>query len=198
MSNVYIGQIIQGGWNFAPRGFHVCDGSVLPIQQNTALFSLLGTTFGGNGSQTFGLPNLLGRTMVGAGSGAGLSTYVLGQTAGTETTTLNQNNLPAHTHAATFTSTSSLSAAQQPSTHQQAQGNLGSMLGRSIDLSTANAVPRIYVAAGTTPAVTLAGLNVAGTVTNAPTGNNAPFSTLPPYQAVQIVIALEGIFPSRN
>ena len=198
MSSVFIGQIIQGGWNFAPRGYHMCDGSLLAIQQNAALFSLLGTTFGGNGVQTFGLPNLLGRTMVGAGNGAGLSPYVLGQTAGTETNTLTQNNLPSHTHAATLNLTSSLSAAQQPGTHQQAQGNLASMLGRSVDTSTANAVPKIYIAAGSTPAVTLAGLNVAGTVTNAPTGNSSPVPNLQPYQAVTMCIALEGIFPSRN
>lgn len=199
MSNVYIGQIIQGGWNFAPRGFHFCDGSLLGIPQYSALFSLLGVNFGGNGTQTFGLPDLRGRTMVGTGQGPGLSPYTLGEKAGSETTTLTSANVPAHTHPATFASTSSLSVAQTPSTHQQAQGDNVSMLGRSIDGSGANAIPRIYVAAGSTPAVQLAGLNVAGTVTVGPNaGGSTPFSTLSPYQAVTVVIALEGIFPSRN
>jgi microcystin-dependent protein len=198
MSNVYIGQIIQGGWSYAPRGFHICDGSLLSISQNSALFSLLGTSFGGNGTTTFGLPDLRGRTMVGTGQGPGLSNYVLGQSGGTENTTLTTPNMPAHNHPATFTSTASLSVAQTPSTHQQAQGDNVSMLGRSIDTSPANAVPKIYVAAGSTPAVQLAGLNVAGSVMVGPNGSGTPFSILSPYETVTIVIALEGIFPSRN
>jgi microcystin-dependent protein len=198
MSNVYIGQIIQGGWNFAPRGFMICAGQLVPIQQNSALFSLLGINFGGDGTQTFGLPDLQGRTMVGTGQGNGLSAYTLGEKVGTENTALNQNNLPSHGHAATFASTSSLSAAQVVSTHQQAQAAPGSMLGRSVDSSPANAIPRIYAPAGSTPAVPISGLNVAGTVTVAPTGSNAPFSILSPLLAVTCVIATQGLFPSRN
>lgn len=198
MSNVYIGQIIQGGWNYAPRGFMICAGQLVSIQQNSALFSLLGTNFGGDGTQTFGLPDLQGRTMVGTGQGSGLSPYALGQKAGTENTALNQNNLPSHSHAATFASTSSLSAAQVVSTHQQAQPAPGSMLGRSVDSSPANAIPKIYAPAGSTPAVPISGLNVAGTVTVAPAGSSAPFSIVSPYLAVTFVIATQGIFPSRN
>jgi microcystin-dependent protein len=198
MSNVFIGQIIQGGWNFAPRGFMVCAGQLLPISQNSALFSLLGTNFGGDGSVTFGLPDLQGRTMVGTGQGAGLSPYVLGEKVGSENTTLSQGNLPSHTHAATFASTSSLNAAQVVSTHQQAQPAPGSMLGRSVDSSPANAIPRIYAPAGSTPAVPISGLNVAGTVTVAPTGSSLPVSILSPLLVVTVVIALQGRFPSRN
>lgn len=198
MSNVYLGQIIQGGWNYVPRGFQSCNGALLSIQQNSALFALLGTNFGGDGQTTFGVPDLQGRSMIGSGNGAGLSPYPLGQKSGAENATLTSANLPAHIHPATFTSTSSLNVAQAPSTHQQAQGNGQSVLARSIDTSTANAVPKIYAPASTTPTVTLAGLNVAGTVTVGPSGGNSPFSILSPYQVVTVCIALEGIFPSRN
>ena len=105
MSNLYLGQIIQGGWNFAPRGTALCNGQVLSIAQNTALFSLLGTTFGGNGQTTFALPNLQSRSMMHWGNGPGLSPVQLGESGGTESTTLTTNQMPSHTHTATFTST---------------------------------------------------------------------------------------------
>ena len=90
------------GWapNFAPRGWAFCGGQILPIAQNTALFSLLGTTYGGNGQTTFALPNLFSRLPIGAGQGPGLSSYDLGQVGGTESTTLTINNMPAHAHPA--------------------------------------------------------------------------------------------------
>ena len=105
MSEVFLGQIIQGGWNFAPQGYSLCNGQTLSIQQNAALFALLGTTFGGNGTSTFQLPDLQGRRMVHWGSGAGLSTYVIGQKAGTENAQLTVNSMPQHTH--TFSGASS-------------------------------------------------------------------------------------------
>ena len=140
MSEPFIGQIIQGGWNFAPRGYAFCNGQLLSIAQNTALFSLLGTTFGGNGTQNFGLPNLQGRVMVGWGNGAGLSPYVIGQTAGTETVTLSTPNLPAHTHQ--------LNVASVKATLQVPVA--GSVLARGTDgAPTPAAVPQIYCPAGT-------------------------------------------------
>ena len=100
MSSPYLGQIVAFGGNFAPRGWALCQGQLLNISQNTALFSLLGVTYGGNGTSTFGLPDLRGRSIVGAGQGAGLGNYSPGQEAGVESVTLTTAQLPAHTHAA--------------------------------------------------------------------------------------------------
>src|SRR5687767_9318635 len=97
----FLGQIQAFGFNFAPRGWAQCQGQLLAINTNTALFSLLGTTYGGNGQTTFALPDFRGRTMVGQGQGPGLSAYTIGQVGGTESVTLTSNNLPAHTHIAT-------------------------------------------------------------------------------------------------
>jgi microcystin-dependent protein len=183
MSDPFIGQIIQGGWNFAPRGYAFCNGQLLAIAQNSALFSLLGTTFGGNGTQTFGLPNLQGRVMVGWGNGAGLSPYVIGQTAGSESVSLNTGNLPAHTHQ--------LNVASAKATVQIPVA--GSVIARGVDgATTPNAIPQIYCPAGT-PTDIAAGPSSIGA-----TGNNTPVGIVQPYQAVTFVIALEGIFPSRN
>src|ERR1700719_3340863 len=99
MATPYIGEIRMFGGNFAPRNWALCNGQLLLISQNTALFSILGTTYGGNGTTTFGLPNLQGRVPIHWGSGAGLSTYAPGQTAGAESVTLLQSNLPPHSHA---------------------------------------------------------------------------------------------------
>jgi microcystin-dependent protein len=94
----FIGEIKMFGGNFAPRGFAFCDGQLLSISQNTALFAILGTTYGGDGRTTFGLPDLRGRVPVHAGTGPGLSSYRIGQKGGTETTTITVANLPAHSH----------------------------------------------------------------------------------------------------
>ncbi|MEY2927140.1 MAG: hypothetical protein RL367_1617, partial [Pseudomonadota bacterium] len=102
MTDPFIGTIIQVGFNFAPRNWIQCNGQLLSIAQNTALFSLLGTTYGGNGTTTFAIPNLQGRTPIHVGQGPGLSQYVLGQLSGTETTTVLSTNLPTHTHTATM------------------------------------------------------------------------------------------------
>ena len=96
--NPFIGQIMMFGGNFAPRGWALCQGQLLPIAQNTALFSILGTTYGGDGRTTFGLPELRGRVVVGRGRGPGLSNYNLGQKGGSQTNTLSISNLPQHNH----------------------------------------------------------------------------------------------------
>jgi len=198
MSNPFLGQIIQGGWNFAPRGYHYCDGSILSIAQNTALFSLLGTTYGGNGQTTFGLPDLRGRAMINQGQGPGLSSYVLGEMGGSENATLLVTNMPAHTHPATFANNNSaLNVGTVKATLQIAPA--GGVLSHSVDGATnPAALPQIYSPAGTATPVALGGLNVAGTVTVAPAGGSQPFSILQPFNTVSIVIALQGIFPSRN
>ena len=98
MSEPFLGQIILVPYNFAPRGWAFCNGQILPIAQNTALFSLLGTTYGGNGQTTFALPDLRGRVAISSGQGPGLSNYDLGQVGGTETETLTINQMPMHAH----------------------------------------------------------------------------------------------------
>src|SRR5437879_11862971 len=101
MSTPLLGSIIMFAGNFAPRGWALCNGQILPIAQNTALFSILGTTYGGNGQTTFALPDLRGRVPVGSGQGPGLSNYDLGQQGGSESETLTVNQMPEHTHAIT-------------------------------------------------------------------------------------------------
>src|SRR6476659_7582144 len=101
MSEPFLGEIRMVGFNFAPQGWALCNGQILSIAQNTALFSLLGTTYGGNGTQTFGLPNLQSRVPMHWGQGPGLSNYVIGEQTGTENVTILTSNLPPHTHTAT-------------------------------------------------------------------------------------------------
>src|SRR6478736_3565120 len=98
MSDQFLAEIRIFGFNFAPTGWALCNGQLLPISQNTALFSLLGTTYGGNGTSNFALPNLQDRMAVGAGQGPGLSNYTLGQTGGTNTATLSVATMPSHNH----------------------------------------------------------------------------------------------------
>jgi len=199
MTQVFLGQIIQGGWNFAPRGFALCAGQQMAIAQNTALFSLLGTSFGGNGQTTFGVPDLRGRAAINWGQGPGLQNYDLGEVVGTENTTLTQLNLPAHTHTATFTSTGgTINATLNKATQQNPLD--GGFLAQSIEGQAGNnSLPMIYRPAGGTPTfAAIAGVNAAGTVAVAPTGNGQPFSLLNPRLAVTIVIAIAGVFPSRN
>jgi len=195
MSNLYIGQIIQGGWNFAPRDTALCNGQTMSIAQNTALFSLLGTTFGGNGQTTFNLPDLRGRSMVHWGNGAGLSPIQLGEVSGQEQITLTSQQMPQHTHTATFSSTSTLNAASAKATVQIPAA--GSVLARGVD-NSGSVVPLIYAPSGTATDVALGGLNVAGTVTNAIAGGSQPVGIRNPYQGITHVICMFGIFPSRS
>ncbi len=198
MTSPYLGEIRQGGWNFAPRGNALCNGQILAISQNTALFALLGTTFGGNGTTTFQLPDLQGRHSIHQGQGPGLSDYVLGQKAGVESVSLLQSNLPLHTHTATFVSTSSLNASGTQPKASAAAPAAGALLGHADDLAAKGDLPAIYCPPGTPTSVPLGGLNVAGTVAVANAGNNLPLGVLNPYQCVSVIIALQGIFPSRN
>jgi microcystin-dependent protein len=172
--DTFIGQIVMGGWNFAPRGFANCDGQLLAIAQNTALFSLLGTNFGGDGMTTFALPDLRGRTMLGTGNGPGLSTASIGERAGTPTTTLSVTNLASHAH------TVSIPVSSDDASTSQASGKY---------LATSDA--NIY-AASPTGGESLGGVAVANA------GGSVPFDNMQPYLTIRYCIALQGIFPSRN
>ena len=174
--------------NFAPRGFMFCQGQTLAISTNTALFSLLGTTYGGDGVTTFRLPDFRGRIPVGTGQGPGTSNYQLGQIAGTENTTLLVTNMPAHTHQATATST--LYGESVAGDDNTPGGNL---LANSSPAGT-----NIYTQSVPNPNQSLASDSISTTVTIGTAGGSQPFSILSPYLAMNYIICVEGIFPSRN
>ncbi len=168
-------------YDFAPKNWAFCNGQILPIAQNQALFSLLGTTYGGNGVNTFALPNLMGRTPVGLGQGQGLSNYTLGEVTGTENTILTINNLPPHVHNGTVTVT-------------PRGGNSGD------DANAAGNAPGLQAGgyqATPTPGTFMQGPTVISTTIGS-SGGNQPFSILTPYLVVNYVICMYGIFPSRN
>ncbi len=193
---IYLGQIIQGGWNFAPRGTALCNGQLLSIAQNSALFALLGTTFGGNGQTTYALPNLQSRSMMHWGTGPGLSAVQLGEAGGVENVTLATTQIPQHTHVANFDgTTSTLKSTNTKATEQI--GTAGAKLGRSAD-NVGTAVPLIYAPAGSPDGATLGGLNIAGTISVNPTGGSQPHTNRSPYLGITHVIATQGIFPSRS
>jgi microcystin-dependent protein len=211
MSEPFVGQIMQVGFSFAPRGWASCNGQILGITQNQTLFALLGTTFGGNGVSTFALPNAAGRSFLGLGqSTASGQTYVWGQISGTETETLTIANMPAHNHVATFTGIAGATTATgsiQAVTGVATQTNTptdGSLLANAANAGAAQV--KIYAPSGTTGTmVNLGGVAITGgnftpqgSVQVGITGSNIPFSIMNPYVAVQTNIALVGIFPSRN
>ena len=192
----FIGCIKMFGFNFNPRGWALCQGQLLSIAQNTALFSLLGTTYGGNGQTTFGLPDFRGRAAIGQGQGPGLNNYVMGQMAGVEAMTLTQNNLPPHTHTATAVSTSTTTGnivAENATADAQNPANkfLGS--GTSI-YANPDATQNRAMAAGTINATTTTDTTVTVNVA----GAGQAFDLRTPYLCVNYSICLEGIFPSRN
>lgn len=171
MSEPYLGMIIIVPYNFAPRGWAFCNGQILAIAQNTALFSLLGTTFGGNGQTTFALPDLRGRWPNSSGQGPGLSSYDLGQVGGVESQTLSVNQMPSHNHT--------VAANGEDGTSGKVAGKVPAGSGSSI-----------YAAAPDGTLMNAAMINL--------TGGSQPFPTLQPYLTLNYCIALEGIFPSRN
>lgn len=204
----FMGQIMQVGFSFAPRGWATCAGQLIAISQNSALFSLLGTTFGGNGQSTFALPDARSRLFVGTGQGPGLSSYVPGQMGGVEQQTILSTQMPMHNHTANFTPTGGGVAGTLTARTGVASGSQtntpaeGSFLANTDDPVNASAV-NIYApaSAGGTP-VNLGGLTISGgaggTVQVGIAGGSQPLPIMQPYLAVNTVIALQGIFPSRN
>ena len=167
-----LGEIYMFAGNFAPNGYALCNGQLLPISQNAALSSILGTTYGGNGVSNFALPNLQGRVPIHAGTGAG-STFVLGEAAGVENVTLTSSQIPSHNHSLACQTAGGDQAS--PSGHLLATDGTGNALSYA---TTANA--------------TLA----AGAVGTA--GGSQPHTNVQPFLAINFTIALVGIFPSRN
>lgn len=185
MEPYFMGQIEMFGGNFAPRGWALCDGQLLNISQYQALFSILGTMYGGDGRTTFGLPDLRGRVPMHAGTGPGLSQKRLGLKSGTPSTTLTDNTMPSHSHVATTTANLSLSGSAVTGSEEEAGDN---SLGASV--AYADAAPSESLRAGSI------GGEVQVTVANS--GNAVAFTNEQPFLAVNYIIALVGTFPSRN
>lgn len=185
----FIGQIMMFGGNFAPRGWAFCYGQLLPISSNSALFSILGTTYGGDGITTFALPDLRGRSPIGMGDGTGLTMRPQGEMGGSETTTLNVTNIPSHNHSV---APAPVLASSQNATEQVPGTNGANTLASPVF----NGRP-VEIYNSQTPDVTLntSGGNVSSTGN---TGGNIPINNMQPFIAMNYVIALVGIYPSRD
>jgi microcystin-dependent protein len=174
MSEPYVGEIRPFAGNFAPVGWALCDGSLLDIGNNQVLFTLIGTTYGGNGQTTFGLPDLRGRALIHQGSGAGLSTYAIGQQIGVENVTVSVSQMAGHTHA--FNGTASEATSPTPST--------------SVFLASAPAGFPIYD--GTATPIALSPKAVSST------GGSQPHNNRQPFLAITYIISLFGLFPNQS
>ncbi|MCP5108609.1 MAG: phage tail protein [bacterium] len=199
MSEPFIGQIQTYGFNFAPRGWALCDGQLLPISQNTALFSLLGTIYGGDGRTTFALPDLRGRAPIHFGNGPGLSTRKIGSRGGEQWVTLAVTQMPSHNHDATVgnidlgTISAKLRCNTTESNTQAPEGNALANSNRNTYL---NAAPDQDMHADSIE-VTQSG-TAGGTVTVYNNGGSQPHDNMQPYLTINYSIALVGLFPSRS
>ncbi len=179
MSNQFIGEIRLFGGNFAPINWHFCDGTLIPISENSVLFALIGTTYGGDGVNTYALPDLRGRVPIHQGTGAGLSTRVIGEKGGTNSVTLTSNNLPQHTHTLSATTAAATALAPSP----------------SLTFAQTTSAFRSYTNVNPGDPITETDFAVNSVTT---TGNGLPHENMMPYLGVNYIIALYGIFPTRN
>jgi microcystin-dependent protein len=182
MSSQFVAEIRMFGFNFPPTGWAFCNGQLMPISQNTALFSLLGTTYGGDGKSTFALPDMQGNAPMHPGQGQGLSLYDLGQIGGSETVTLLQTEMPIHNH--NFVVTTNAGTVNDATNNQLARGASGNPVS---GLSQA----RIYSAPANAPNQPMAPQALA------PAGGSLPHQNMAPYLTLNFCIALQGIFPAR-
>ena len=193
----FIGSVFLFAGNFAPRYWAFCSGQLLPINQNQALFALLGTNYGGNGTTTFALPDLRGRVPVGTDQGPSLNNVVLGEIGGAHSLVLTTSNLPAHTHAPTVTA----SAGSSPSATLNAVSEVGNTTTPSGNyLATNKAITNAsYNASGTSVELDADTIKITPlpTVTVGSTGSSTAINLMQPYIGLYYIIALQGIFPSR-
>lgn len=173
MADPFVAEIRIVGFNFAPKGWAACNGQILPLSQNTALFSLLGTTYGGDGKSNFALPNLQGRAPMQWGQGPGLSDRYLGEEGGLETVTILETEMPSHSH--TLRAANDVGDINDPT---------NTSLARSSGGATYNP--------GNAPLVTMSGFAVG------PSGMTLPHNNMQPYLSLWFVIALQGVFPPRT
>jgi microcystin-dependent protein len=181
MTDIFLGEVRMFGGNFAPRGWMFCNGQLLSIAEYTALYSLIGTTYGGNGQTNFALPDLRGRVPMNYGQGPGLSPRVLGEAAGTEQVTILQNQMPAHNHLVIATTD---------------PGSLPGPVNNALtgQPTATSGTPELYATSGANPLVPAA-MSVASIGMD---GGNLPHDNMMPSLAVSFIIAVEGMFPSRN
>lgn len=170
----FVAEIRIFGFNFAPKGWATCDGQILPLSQNTALFSLLGTTYGGNGKSNFALPNLQGSVPMHPGQGPGLSLHDLGESGGSDNVTLLQSEIPVHTHTA------------------QAQANPGNVKNPSSAVTLARSAGGNAYTSATTPLAPMSSQMIGVT------GGDLPHNNLQPYLTLNFCIALQGVYPPRG
>jgi microcystin-dependent protein len=175
VSNPFVAEIRIFPFNFAPKGWAFCDGQILPLSQNTALFSLLGTTYGGDGKSNFALPNMQGNAPMHPGQGPGLSLHDLGETGGSDTVTLLESEIPAHPHAL------------MANIHN---GDLGTPAPTN---ALARSTPGFIYKVPTPPATVLMADQVI-----APAGGDQPHNNLMPYLTLNFCIALQGVYPPRT
>jgi microcystin-dependent protein len=180
MANPFIGQLTLFPYNFAPFGWAFCAGQLLPISQNTALFSLLGTQFGGDGKSNFALPDLRGRAPIGQGQGPGLSSYVMGTQQGVEAVTLTTATVPAHSHG--FPAFAAAATTNAPNGALPAEGQSGGRGGGAVNTYTAPGAA-VSLAPGQVVPVTVGG---------------GAHNNLQPYLTLNWCIALQGVFPPRS
>lgn len=181
MAQMYLGEIKLMAFSFAPKGWALCNGQLLAIQSNAALFALLGTTYGGNGIQTFALPDLRGRAGVSAGAPPGGSPYTLGEIGGVENVTLLSTQIPLHFHGFNGATPNAKVVERNPS---------GGLL--AFDSAKTTGTPADYYAADSNALQPLAPVSLN------PAGSNLPHANLQPYLVMNFCIALTGIFPSRT
>lgn len=179
MDNAFIGQITLFAGNFAPRGWALCQGQLLSISTNTALFSILGTTYGGDGRVTFGLPDLRGRVPVGQGQGPGLSPWVLGDSEGVESVSLIASEMPAHNHNVQV---SSGQANSNTANNNYLAVTNGTFAGDPVNVNTYNGTPNAVLGPGS--------ISIAG--------GSQPHENVQPSLCLNYIICIEGYFPSRN
>ncbi|MDQ0463541.1 microcystin-dependent protein [Caulobacter ginsengisoli] len=185
MSSPFVAEIRMFAGNFAPTGWAMCNGQLLPISQNTALFSLLGTYYGGDGKSTFALPDLQGGSPIGQGDGAGLSSRFLGEMSGSSNVTLIQSEIPLHSHSFNVSNNDADTTGNgaTPTNQYLAKG--------AYDDGSNNGVIAYYSAANANPNVAMSPF--ASTIA----GSSFPHNNMMPYLTVLFIIALQGVFPAR-
>ncbi|MFC5475425.1 phage tail protein [Paraherbaspirillum soli] len=196
---VFVGSIMTFGFDFAPLGWQTCSGQTLGIAQYSALFSLLGTHYGGDGVRVFQLPNLQGRLPISQGAGLGLTPRVIGEASGTEDVTLLVGNMPAHTHVATFTP----SGGSAYNVSSNTAGNTIVPTATNNVLAGSPGGPSsaaIWATSTPAPSIPLGGVNGGGggAVINGITGSSLPTAIMNPFLVLNFSIALVGVFPPRN
>jgi microcystin-dependent protein len=191
MSNPYVGEIILVGFNFAPVGWAICNGQLLPISENETLFQLIGTTYGGDGETNFALPDLRGRIPIGPGTGPGSAqNYFLGESGGTETIIPTVAQLGAHTHAIdTSTFTAAASCKNGPGNERTPVGNVHAVEAAGVTMPYSSAAPD--------GSMNVNPLAVSG-LTVAPAGGTAAHDNMQPFLTMNFCISLSGVFPNQT